>query len=90
MGMPLDLLWLAIPAYLIMQVVALLRTSGGSRLAAALPLFVMVPVFVLTIIAAAQESNMWPVLMLLASPVALVYVAAVARFGRRSGTPIAP
>jgi hypothetical protein len=75
---PLDLLWLAIPAYLIMQVVALLRTSGGFRLAAALPLVVMLPVFAITIIDAARESNMWPVLMLLASPVALLYVAVVA------------
>ena len=82
---PLDLLWLAIPAYLVLQVVALLRTSGGSRLAAALPLFVMIPVFAVTIIAAAQESNMWPVLMLLASPVALVYVAVVALLPRRAG-----
>ena len=89
MSMPFDLLWLAIPAYLILQVVALLRTSGGFRLAAALPLFVMVPVFAMTIIAAAQESNMWPVLMLLASPVALAYVTGVALLGRRSGTPFA-
>ena len=34
MGMPLDLLWLTVPGYVILQVVALMRSSGGSRLAA--------------------------------------------------------
>lgn len=72
------------PAYLVLQVVALLRTSGGSRLAAAVMPFVTVPVFAITIIAAAQESNMWPVLMLPASPVALLYVAVVALLARPS------
>jgi len=41
MGMPLDLLWLTIPAYVVLQIVALTRSSGGSRVAAALPLFVI-------------------------------------------------
>ena len=31
--MPLDLLWLAIPAYVVLQVVAMMRISGGSRIA---------------------------------------------------------
>jgi hypothetical protein len=88
LGMPLDLLWLTVPAYVVLQVVALVRSSGGSRLAAALPLFVMVPVFALTLVAVVQESNLWPILMLVASPVALVYVAVVAFLARRSGTPI--
>jgi hypothetical protein len=88
--MPLDLLWLTIPAYVVLQVVALMRSSGGSRVAAALPLFVMVPVFALTVVALVQESNLWPILMLMASPVALVYVAVVALLARRSRTPIAP
>ena len=40
MGMPLDLLWLTVPAYVVLQVVALMRSSGGSRVAAVIPLFV--------------------------------------------------
>ena len=87
MGMPLDLIWLTIPAYVVVQVVALMRSSGGSRMAAALPLFVMVPVFALTAVGLVQESNLWPLLMLFASPVALVYVIVVALLPRRSGTP---
>ena len=90
MGMPYDLLWLTIPAYVVVQVVALLRSAGGSRVAAVLPLFVMVPVFALTAVALVQESNLWPILMLLASPVALLYVAVVAVLARRSGKPISP
>jgi hypothetical protein len=86
MGMPLDLLWLTIPAYVIVQVVALMRSAGGSRVAAALPLFVMVPVFALTAIAFAQKSNLWPLWMLFASPIALLYVAVFALFSGRSGT----
>lgn len=43
MGMPLDLIWLTIPAYVVVQVIALMRSSSRSRVAAALPLIVMVP-----------------------------------------------
>jgi uncharacterized membrane protein len=82
--MPLDLLWLTVPAYLVLQVVALMRSSGGSQAAAALPLVVMVPVFALSAVALVQESNLWPVLMLFASPIALLYVAVVAVLARRS------
>ena len=87
MGMPLDLLWLTIPAYVVVQVVALMRSSGRSRMAAALPLFVMVPVFVYAAVGLVQESNLWPLLMLFASPVALLYVTVVAFLPRRSSTP---
>ena len=90
MLMPLDLLWLTIPAYVIVQAVAMTRSSGGFRVAAVIPLFVMVPVFIFTLVDLARESNMWPVLILLASPVALLYVTLVALLARRLSTPIAP
>ena len=67
MGMPLDLIWLTVPAYVVLQVVALMRSSGGSRVAAVLPLFVMVPVFALTVVAIVQDSNLWPLWMLFAT-----------------------
>jgi len=63
MGMPLDLLWLTIPAYVLVQVVALMRSSRGSRMVAALPLFVMGPVFVHAVFGFMQESNLWPLPM---------------------------
>ena len=88
MGMPLDLIWLTIPAYVVVQVIALMRSSRGSRMAAALPLFVMVPVFVHAAVGLVQEKNLWPLLMLFASPIALLYVTLVAVLARRSVTPL--
>ncbi len=90
MGMPLDLIWLTVPAYVVLQIVALMRSSGGSRMAAVLPLFVMVPVFVLTAVALVQKSNLWPLWMLFTCPIAMLYVAVAALLARRSSTPIAP
>jgi hypothetical protein len=81
----IDLLWLSVPAYVIAQAVALLRTSGPWRVAAALPLAVMLPVFAHAAVAFAQQSNLWPLGMLLASPVALLYAAAVATFAPSDG-----
>ncbi len=78
MGYLEGLIWLAVPAYIIMQFVVIWRSSSPSRWVAALPLVVMVPVFVLTGMAYAQESNLWPLCLLLASPVALLYVVGVA------------
>jgi hypothetical protein len=43
----------------------------------------------MTAVALAQERNLWPIVLLTASPVALVYVTMVALLARRSGTPIA-
>ena len=77
MGFPNDLIWLVVPAYIILQFVVIWRSSGPSRWVAALPLVVLVPVFVLTGVAYAQESNLWPLLLLFASPVALLYVVIV-------------
>ncbi len=87
MGMPLDLIWLAIPACVVVQVIALMRSSSDSRMAAALPLIVMVPVFVHAAVGLVQESNLWPLLMLFASPIALLYVVVVALLPRRSRMP---
>ena len=80
MGYPDDLIWLAVPAYIILQFVVIWRSSGPSRWVAAVPLVVMVPVFVLTGVAYAQESNLWPLWLLFASPVALLYVVVVGLF----------
>jgi hypothetical protein len=76
--MLIDVLWLAVLAYCVLQVVVLVRAKGAMRWAAAVPLLVMVPVVVLTVIALARASNLWPLLLLFAGPVALLYVAVVA------------
>lgn len=89
-GMPYDLLWLTIPAYFIVQFVALARTSGRARIAAGLPLAVMVPALAVTVIGFVRGSNLWPLLLLLASPLALAYVAVAAFAVRRPSNSIAP
>jgi hypothetical protein len=76
--MLLDVLWLSVLAYVIVQVIVLRRASASGRLAAALPLPVMVPVFVLTVVNLALAKNLWPIFLLLASPLALLYVVVVA------------
>ena len=80
MGLPDDLIWLAVPAYILLQFVVVWRSSGLTRWVAALPLAVMVPIFILTVVALLQESNLWPLLLLFASPVALLYVVVVGSF----------
>lgn len=77
MGMPLDQIWLTVPAYVILQILVLARSSGWSRITAALPLAAMIPIAVITVIDLGQGSNLWPLLLLLASPVALLYVAII-------------
>src|ERR1043166_3803519 len=63
------LLPLSVPAYLVAQTIVLLRSSGCERGAAALPLAVMIPLFVQSAIALAHESNLWFLNLYLASPV---------------------
>ena len=74
MGYPLDLIWLALPAYSILQIVVIRRSSGVSRWVATVPLVFMVPIVLLTVVGLVQESNLWPLLLLFASPVAFLYV----------------
>jgi len=55
------------------------------RIPAAAPLLVMVPLYNYTVIGYSQKSNQWPLLLLLASPAASVYVLVMAtRTGPRS------
>ena len=76
--MLLDLLWLSVLAYVVVQIIVLPRSSGFGPVAAALPLLVMIPVFVLTVVNLALGKNLWPIFLLLASPLALLYVVVVA------------
>ncbi len=78
--MLVDLLWLSVLAYLVLPVVVIVKARGLLRWVAAVPLLAMVPIVILTAIALAQQSNLWPILLLFAAPVALVYVLVVAIF----------
>ena len=72
-------LWLlAVPAYFFMQILMAYRYRGGWLLAALVPLVVMGPIFVHAILALLAGSNLWPVLVILVSPIAFLYLLAVA------------
>lgn len=85
MGMPLDLIWLVIPAYVVLQIIVLVRSSRSSRMTAAVPLFIMVPVFIHATAGLTQESHLWPLPMLFTSPIALVYVVVIVLRSRGNG-----
>ncbi len=74
----LDLLWLSVLAYVVVQIMVLRRASGLGKVVAALPLVVMLPVVVLTVVNLALGKNLWPIFLLFVSPLALLYVVVVA------------
>ncbi|HZU35877.1 MAG TPA: hypothetical protein VFA18_08215 [Gemmataceae bacterium] len=63
--------------YLPLQVYAAVRLRGGRRLAALLPLLLMVPIFALTADAYAKDSNLWPVCLIFTAPVGTGYLVAL-------------
>jgi hypothetical protein len=83
MGLPYDLIWLAVPLYVALQAVALARPE--SRMAAAVPLAVMVPLFAFSAVALTRGSNLWPLPLLFATPPAALLLAAVLLLSRRGG-----
>ncbi len=61
-------------AYVPLQVYTAISWRGIWRIAALVPIVLMVPVFVSTAYAFAQESNLWPIVMIFATPVATGYL----------------
>ncbi len=61
-------------AYVPLQIYAGIKWSGGWRIAALVPLLLMVPVFVFTAVAFAQESNLWPIVLIFAAPLGTIYL----------------
>ena len=51
--------------------------QGGWRIAALLPLLVLIPIMVVTVVALWQGSNLWPIFLIFAAPVLLVYQVAL-------------
>jgi hypothetical protein len=60
--------------YVIAQVIAVIRLRGQARIWAAVPIPFMVWVLYATLAAFGQNSNLWPIVMIVTSPVALAYV----------------
>ena len=67
----------AVPAYPAVQLKALRTMRGGWFYAAIAPLVLMIPILVFTIVAFRQDSNLWPILLILAAPVAVLYLVVV-------------
>jgi hypothetical protein len=61
-------------AYVPLQVYTLMSWRGPWRIAALLPTLGMVPIIGITVIALAQESNLWPLLLIFMSPIASLYL----------------
>jgi hypothetical protein len=72
-----ELVALAGPAYFFLQILTAARYRGRWRVAALVPLVVMVPLAIHAGIAYAAGSPAWPLLLILASPFAFVYLVLV-------------
>lgn len=69
--------WGGVLGYPLLQFFAIRRMHGGWRFLAFLPLVLMAIVFTFTVVALYQESNLWPIVLIFASPLVLVYLAAL-------------
>lgn len=70
----LNAMWICVAAYFVAQCYTVMAWRGSSRIAALVPLVGMVPVAVVTVQMYRQQSNIWPALLLLAAPPALLYL----------------
>ena len=71
---PFDLIFLSVPGYFLLQAALTLWTSGGWRKASLVPAVIMVPIVGFTALAFAAQSNLWPLLLILAAPLAFLYL----------------
>jgi hypothetical protein len=67
----------SVPVYLVLQIVMVRRYRGGWRRAALAPLLLTVPLAVYTAGAFAAGSNLWPLMLILLTPVACLYLLAL-------------
>jgi len=75
MGGIFEEIWLVlVPAYFFLQYFTLARYRGGWRMAALAPLVVMLPLVGHAILAFLAGSNLWPLLLILVSPIAFLYL----------------
>lgn len=72
-------------AYVVIQALAIFTLRQRFLKATLIPLGVMLVVGLITIIAYRGQSNLWPVLLVLTSPIALLAVAIIEVVGLRAG-----
>jgi hypothetical protein len=69
-----DLIFLSVPGYFLLQAALAFWTRRGWRIGSLVPAAAMVPILATTVIAFAAQSNLWPIPLLLAAPVAFLYL----------------
>jgi hypothetical protein len=81
---------ISIIGYLILQPFLAFRFSGGWRIAALVPLIAIVPVIIHAGYGIATASNLWPVFLIISTPLAFLYLlilAGVHRYATRTARP---
>jgi phosphoglycerol transferase MdoB-like AlkP superfamily enzyme len=71
---------MAIPAYFVVQPMLLLRWGGGWRRAALVPLLLIVPALAFSLFALTQDSNLWPITLIFAAAIGMLYLAGLWSF----------
>jgi hypothetical protein len=69
-----DLIFLSVPGYFLLQAALTFWTRRGWRIASLVPAAAMLPILAVTVMAFAAQSNLWPIPLLLAAPVAFLYL----------------
>jgi hypothetical protein len=69
-----DLIFLSVPGYFLLQAALTFWTRRGWRIASLVPACAMLPILAVTVIAFVAQSNLWPIPLLLAAPVAFLYL----------------
>jgi hypothetical protein len=77
---------LATPVYLLLQVWAPMKLHEGWRTAALAPLLPAIPLLIWCAYAFSDESNLWPVPLILFAPFGAGYLAIVVAVGRSRST----
>lgn len=73
-----ELVMLAAPAYFFLQLLMAVRYRGRWLMLSLVPLLVMVPLAIHAALAFAAGSDVWPLLLIFASPVAFTYLFGLA------------
>jgi len=73
-----EIVILAVPAYFFLQVIMAVRYRRRWLALSLVPLLVMVPLLLHAAVAFAAGSNLWPRLVILAAPIAFIYLLGLA------------
>ncbi|HSZ74159.1 MAG TPA: hypothetical protein VK779_05010 [Rhizomicrobium sp.] len=67
----------SVPAYLILQAYLAYAFHGAWRIAALIPLIFVAPLFLFSLYALGLGSSLWPLTLVLLTPVGLIYLVIV-------------